>query len=78
MPEIHVRPVDDAAVATLVAAGCDQRLARLFAARGFADSDALATALKSLVAPERLSHIDDAARLLANHKKDPSSKERGG
>jgi single-stranded-DNA-specific exonuclease len=66
MPEIVERPVDEGARARLVAAGCDARLARLFAARGVASFDELATAFKSLAAPEGLSHVDDAARLLAD------------
>src|SRR5258708_843835 len=66
MPEIVVRTVDETATAVLAAAGCDPRLARLFAARGLARAEELATTLQSLVAPERLSHIDEAARLLAD------------
>jgi single-stranded-DNA-specific exonuclease len=66
MPEIRERPVDTAAHARLVAAGCDPRLARLYAARGLDDLAALATTLAALVAPERLHHVDDAARLLAD------------
>ena len=66
MPEIHHRPIDEAARARLIAAGCDPRLARLFAARGLASMDELATTLAALAAPERLHHVDDAARLLAD------------
>ena len=66
MPEIHHRSVDSDALARLVAAGCDPRLARLYAARGLASMEELATTLASLVAPDRLHHIDDAARLLAD------------
>jgi single-stranded-DNA-specific exonuclease len=66
MPEICQRPVDEEARKRLVAAGCDPRLARLYAARGLASFDELATTLQSLLAPERLDHIDDAARLLAD------------
>jgi single-stranded-DNA-specific exonuclease len=66
MPEIVFRIVDEAACASLVAHGCDPRLARLYAARGLASLEDLATTLKSLVAPERLHHIDAAARLLAD------------
>jgi single-stranded-DNA-specific exonuclease len=65
MPEIVCRPIDEAARARLAAAGCDPRLARLYAARGLGCMEDLATTLKSLVAPERMSHVDDAARLLA-------------
>jgi len=66
MPDIIVRAVDAEAHALLVDAGCDTRLARLFAARGLRDAAHLETTLKSLVAPERLRHVDDAARLLAD------------
>jgi single-stranded-DNA-specific exonuclease len=66
MPEIACRPIDEAARARLAAAGCDPRLARLYAARGLGCMEDLATTLQSLVAPERMSHVDDAARLLAD------------
>jgi single-stranded-DNA-specific exonuclease len=66
MPEIHRRAIDEEARARLVAAGCDPRLARLFAARGLAGMEELATALAGLVAPDRLDHVDDAARHLAD------------
>jgi single-stranded-DNA-specific exonuclease len=66
MPEITARAVDAAACARLTAAGCDPRLARLFAARGMTSIDELATTLQSLATPDRLHHIDDAARLLAD------------
>jgi single-stranded-DNA-specific exonuclease len=66
MPEIRDRPIDTAACDRLVGAGCDRRLARLYAARGLDDLALLATSLAALVAPERLHHVDDAARMLAN------------
>lgn len=66
MPEILQRPVDEAACARLVASGCDPRLARIYAARGMQSVDELATTLRALAAPDRLHHIDDAARLLAD------------
>jgi single-stranded-DNA-specific exonuclease len=66
MPEITIRAIDEAACARLAAAGCDPRLARLFAARGLSRVEELATTLQSLLAPERLSHVDEAARLLAD------------
>jgi len=66
MPEIVERPVDAQVVARLAAAGCDPRLARIYAARGLASTDELATTLKSLVAPESLLQAGDAARLLAD------------
>jgi single-stranded-DNA-specific exonuclease len=66
MPDIVDRPVEEAVRARLVAAGCDPRLARLYAARGVASFEEMATTLKSLAAPEGLAHVDDAARLLAD------------
>ncbi|HZZ95308.1 MAG TPA: single-stranded-DNA-specific exonuclease RecJ [Usitatibacter sp.] len=66
MPEIVSRPVDEAACARLIAGGCAPRLARIYAARGLAAPAELATTLQSLAAPERLRHVDDAARLLAD------------
>lgn len=66
MPEIVSRPVDEAACARLAAAGCAPRLARIYAARGLANVEELATTLQSLVEPARLAHVDDAARLLAD------------
>src|SRR5690349_4680736 len=66
MPEIVARPIDEEARARLAAAGCDARLARLYAARGLAALEELDTAFRCLAAPAQLSHIDDAARLLAD------------
>ena len=66
MPEIVERPVDEGACARLVAGGCDRRLARLFAARGLASMEELATTLHGLAPPERLAHVRAAARLLAD------------
>ncbi len=66
MPEIHQRAIDEAARARLIAAGCDPRLARLYAARGLGSAQELDTSLAALAAPDRLHHIDDAARLLAD------------
>ena len=66
MPDIVSRDIDAAAFGALTAAGCDPRLARIFAARGLASMDELATTLRSLAAPDRLQHVEDAARLLAD------------
>ena len=66
MPEIAARPIDEAIRERLVAGGCDPRLARIYAARGLSSLEELATTLKSLASPERLHHVDDAARLLAD------------
>ena len=66
MPEIVARAFDRDAETRLIAAGIDPRLARIYAARGVAAPDDLATQLSALIAPERLSHVEEAARLLAD------------
>ncbi len=66
MPDVVERSVDGAALAALTAAGIDARLARLFAARGIGDREALRVELDALLAPAQLAHVDDAARLLAD------------
>jgi single-stranded-DNA-specific exonuclease len=66
MPDIVHRPIDAAVLARLVAAGCDPRLARLYAARGLRDAAELETRFASLASPRHLAHVDDAARLLAD------------
>jgi single-stranded-DNA-specific exonuclease len=66
MPEIVCRPIDAAVLARLEAAGCEPRLARLYAARGLEQPGELETRFSGLAAPERLAHVDDAARLLAD------------
>ena len=66
MPEIFERPVDAEVVARLTAAGCNARLARIYAARGLATMEELSTALQSLVPPQSLHRIDEAAVLLAD------------
>ncbi len=66
MPEIVRRPWDEATRERLVQAGCDPRLARLFAARGMASAAELATSLGGLAAPDGLAHVNDAAALLAD------------
>lgn len=66
MPEVFERPFDAAACMRLVDAGCDARLARIYAARGLASLDELATTLASLAAPGKMHRLEDAARLLAD------------
>ncbi len=66
MPEVFERPFDATACMRLVAAGCDARLARIYAARGLACLDELATTLAALAAPATMHRIEDAARLLAD------------
>src|SRR6185312_5341618 len=53
-------------VQRLVEAGCDPRLARLFASRGLDSPEGLKRSLDALVSPERLLHSDAAARMLAD------------
>jgi len=66
MPEIVARAFDPGAAERLARSGCDPRLARVYAARGLASLDELATTLKSLAAPQALHQVGDAARLLAD------------
>jgi len=66
MPEIVSRLVDEAACERLAASGCAPRLARIYAARGLASAEELATTLQALVEPARLSHVEEAACLLAD------------
>src|SRR5690349_13059138 len=66
MPDIVRRSFAADAVQRLVEAGCDPRLARLFASRGLDSPEALKCSLDSLVSPERLLHSDVAARILAD------------
>jgi single-stranded-DNA-specific exonuclease len=66
MPEIVSRPVDASACERLAASGCSPRLARIYAARGLTAPEELATTLQSLTTFERMSRIDEAARLLAD------------
>jgi len=66
LPEIVQRGFDAQACERLVQAGIDTRLARIYAARGVASVEELATRLAALIAPERLNRIEEAARLLAD------------
>jgi single-stranded-DNA-specific exonuclease len=66
MPDIVSRPVDASACEKLVQAGCEPRLARIYAARGLSAPEDLATTLQSLASPGRMSRVDEAARLLAD------------
>ena len=65
MPDISRRTVDASALARLVEAGCDPRLARLYAARGMSSPGEMATTFSALAPPGQLAHIDAAATLLA-------------
>ena len=66
MAEIVERAIDGEARDRLIAAGIDPRLARIFAARGVASADDLATKLAALIAPEHLNRVNEAASLLAD------------
>ena len=66
MPEIVRRAIAADSVQRLVEAGCDPRLAPLFASRGLDSPDALKRSLDALISPERLLHSDAAARILAD------------
>jgi len=66
MPEIVRRAFAADAVQRLVDAGCDPRLARLFAARGLDSAPGLKRSLDALAPPDRLLNSDAAARMLAD------------
>jgi len=66
MPELAARRIDEQARSRLAAAGCDARLARLYAARGVEDPAQLGTSLASLHPPEGLARVGEAAALLAD------------
>lgn len=66
MPDISRRTVDESALARLVAAGCDPRLARLYAARGLSSPEELGTSFSCLAPPQQLQHVEAAATLLAD------------
>jgi len=66
MPEIAIRPFDESNAARLAAAGIPARLAQIFAARGVRDPSELAATLPALLDPERLAHVSQAAKILAD------------
>lgn len=66
MTRLIERRYDAAAAQRLTTSGVPTPLARALAARGVATSDELTLALNGLVAPSALSHIDEAATLLAD------------
>jgi single-stranded-DNA-specific exonuclease len=66
MPRIISRTPSTAAVAALISAGIPNLLARLYAGRGIADAGELATAIASLVPPQQMKGLAQAARLLAD------------
>ncbi len=66
MPEIITRERDPAAYETLIGAGVDARMARLYAARGVRDAADLNHAFSALLPPPQLARIGEAATLLAD------------
>jgi single-stranded-DNA-specific exonuclease len=60
------RQVDDVAAAKLVESGISPLLARLFAARGVKDADALSTSLSHIIPPNQLTNSAEMAKLLAD------------
>jgi single-stranded-DNA-specific exonuclease len=60
------RDYDPAAARRLESAGVPAPLARALAARGIASARELELAARELIAPGDLSHVDDAARVLAD------------
>jgi single-stranded-DNA-specific exonuclease len=65
-PVLVAREFDPAAARRLAAGGLPPALARVLAARGVGSVDELQLATRDLLAPARLSHVDAAARLLAD------------
>ncbi|MCE2969576.1 MAG: DHH family phosphoesterase, partial [Burkholderiales bacterium] len=61
-----VRPFDVAAARRLEAGGIPAPLARVLAARGIARAEDLLLAPQNLIAPQQLTHVASAARLLAD------------
>ena len=66
MPEIVTRDRDPAAFNTLIAANVDPRMARVYAARGIANSSDLNHNLAALLSPAQLASVQEAAVLLAD------------
>ncbi len=66
MPEIITRRADTSAIQHLIDAGYSLALARIFAARGIADSKQLDTALAGLMPFDNLKNAREMARLLAD------------
>jgi single-stranded-DNA-specific exonuclease len=66
MRDIITRTVDEAAYAQLIQDGVENRIAKLYAARGVSGIFGLNTKLDALLAPALLLHIETAARYLAD------------
>lgn len=65
-PTLKQRPIDPAIVQRLQGAGCSPLLAKLWAARGIQEADELRLDWAALIPPHRLSHVQEAAKVLAN------------
>jgi single-stranded-DNA-specific exonuclease len=66
MPTITTRERDPAALAALMSASVDPRMARLYAARGVALASDLDTQMSALLSPAQLAHVETAAEFLAD------------
>ena len=64
-PDVTVRPVPHEVADRLASHGLHPLIARLMAARGVSDPAELSADWKSLITPNQLSHIDEAALALA-------------
>ena len=64
-PDVTVRPVPREVADRLASHGLHPLIARLMAARGVSDPTELSADWKSLITPNQLSHIDEAALALA-------------
>ena len=65
-PRITTRPVPSRFFDQLVQEGVHPLMARLMAARGIKSKAELDDNLAGLIPPDQLSHVDDAARLIAD------------
>jgi len=65
-PQLVRRPFDDVAARRLASEGVAPPLARVLAARGIASLRELELAARDLIPPRQLSHVTDAAQLLAD------------
>lgn len=65
MRRIQERPINEAAVATLVAGGVHPRLARIFSARGVACLSELESSLETITPPTLMYNLDTAAHKIA-------------
>lgn len=66
MPQLHTRPVPQAAADALEAAGVPALLARIYAARGITSATAVAAEFGQLAAPATMLNLGDMAARLAD------------